>query len=255
MSKGTSSTDIDESNAEIGTITYPGDFVVHPQFGIGKRWYCNPKRSCRQRKRRDMMNNEKKRKMQLNENWLVRAKTESDSRFKLMEECREAQQKIMLLHLQKALRMSTLYQPRGRGCYHRATNRDLEIRGAGSLLGTEQSGMAAKVGFDLYMSIKQEGIPRLFTCGRPMTLRYALPDREVTQQTKYYTTLPSFQMRMGDGWITVLDAIDDMLMVHSVDWDDRDHEASETDVGFAWVYRWLQVTHDYYTQGCMKTCI
>ena len=29
-------------------------------------------------------------------------------------------------------------------------------------------------------------------------------------------------MRMGDGWITVLDAIDDMLMVHSVDWDDRD---------------------------------
>jgi transcription-repair coupling factor (superfamily II helicase) len=30
-------------------------------------------------------------------------------------------------------------------------NRDLEIRGAESLLGTELSGMAAKVGFDLYM--------------------------------------------------------------------------------------------------------
>ena len=43
-------------------------------------------------------------------------------------------------------------------------NRDLEIRGgAGSLLGTEQSDMAAKVGFDLYMRIKQEGIPRLLS--------------------------------------------------------------------------------------------
>ena len=95
-----------------------------------------------------------------------------------------------------------------------------------------------------------------------MTLRYASPDREVTQQTRHYITSPSFQIRMGDGWITVLDVIDDMLMVHSVDWDDRDDEASETDVRFAWVYRWLQVTHDYYTQGCtvrrtkemMKTC-
>ena len=104
----------------------------------------------------------------------------------------------------------------------------------------------------------------IFTRGRPMTmtLSYASPDREVTQQTRYYITSPSFQMRMGDGWITVLDVIDDMLMVHSVDWDDRDDEASETDVRFAWVYRWLQVTHDYYTQGCtvrrtkemMKTC-
>ena len=32
------------------------------------------------------------------------------------------------------------------------TNRDSEIRGTGSLLGTEQSGMAARVGFDLRMT-------------------------------------------------------------------------------------------------------
>eukprot|EP00956_Cyclotella_meneghiniana_P032114 scaffold86725_cov23-Cyclotella_meneghiniana.AAC.1 len=103
----------------------------------------------------------------------------------------------------------------------------------------------------------------IFTRGRPMTmtLRYASPDREVTQQTKYYTTSPSFQMKMRDGWITVLDVVDDMLMLHSVNWDDDDAGA-ETDVRFAWVYRWLGVTHDYYTQGCtvrrtkemMKTC-
>ena len=40
-------------------------------------------------------------------------------------------------------------------------NRDLEIRGAGSLLGTEQSGMAAKVGFDLYMRMLKKSIRQL----------------------------------------------------------------------------------------------
>ena len=73
-------------------------------------------------------------------------------------------------------------------------------------------------------------------------------DRDVTQNTKHYITSPSFQMKMKDGWITVLDVIDDMLMMHSVDWDNDD--ACDTDVRFAWVYRWLEVTHDYYTQGC-----
>ena len=37
-------------------------------------------------------------------------------------------------------------------------------------------------------------------------------------------------------------------MVHEVDWDDDN--GCETDVRFAWVYRWLGVTHDYYVQGC-----
>lgn len=40
-------------------------------------------------------------------------------------------------------------------------NRDLEIRGAGSLLGTEQSGMAASVGFDLYMRMLKKSIRQL----------------------------------------------------------------------------------------------
>eukprot|EP00956_Cyclotella_meneghiniana_P004182 scaffold5121_cov40-Cyclotella_meneghiniana.AAC.1 len=106
----------------------------------------------------------------------------------------------------------------------------------------------------------------IFSRGRPMTLTlsYASPEREVTQQSKYYITSPSFQMRMEDGWITVLDMIDDTLMVHSVDWPEDDESGSddETDVRMAWVYRWLCVTHDYYTLGCtvrrtkemMKTC-
>ena len=40
-------------------------------------------------------------------------------------------------------------------------SRDLEIRGAGSLFGVEQSGMAGKVGFDLYMRMLKKAIKKL----------------------------------------------------------------------------------------------
>jgi len=50
-------------------------------------------------------------------------------------------------------------------------NRDLEIRGAGSLLGTEQSGMAAKVGFDLYMRMLKKSIRQLRGLDLPMVPR------------------------------------------------------------------------------------
>jgi len=40
-------------------------------------------------------------------------------------------------------------------------SRDLEIRGAGSLFGVEQSGMAGKVGFDLYMRMLRKAIKKL----------------------------------------------------------------------------------------------
>lgn len=44
-----------------------------------------------------------------------------------------------------------------------------------------------------------------------------------------HTTSLSFQMKMKDAWINVLDVIDDILIVHSVDWDDDD-DACKTDV-------------------------
>ena len=47
-------------------------------------------------------------------------------------------------------------------------NRDLEIRGAGSLLETEQSGMAAKVGFDLFMRMVKKYIRQLRGLDIPM---------------------------------------------------------------------------------------
>ena len=38
--------------------------------------------------------------------------------------------------------------------------RDLEIRGAGNLLGAEQSGHVAAVGFELYMQMLEEAVRR-----------------------------------------------------------------------------------------------
>ena len=100
----------------------------------------------------------------------------------------------------------------------------------------------------------------VFTRGKPMkiTLRYVPIGGRVATETKNYTTSPSFQMRLGDGYISVLDPIDDMLMTHSVEW--VEEEMSEDGVRFAWVYRWLTETNDYYencrvrrTKGMMKT--
>jgi len=51
------------------------------------------------------------------------------------------------------------------------TNRDLEIRGAGSLLGTEQSGMAARVGFDLYMRMLKKSMRQLRGLDLPVVPR------------------------------------------------------------------------------------
>ena len=93
----------------------------------------------------------------------------------------------------------------------------------------------------------------VFSRGRPMTmtmtLRYATSDREVTQPSKHYITSPSIQMRMEDEWNTIVDAVDDILMVHQVDWRE-DNEFDETDVRIAWIYWWLGVTHDYFVRGC-----
>mmetsp|Transcript_5616 Transcript_5616/g.11583 ORF Transcript_5616/g.11583 Transcript_5616/m.11583 type:complete len:1097 (-) Transcript_5616:41-3331(-) len=59
---------------------------------------------------------------------------------------------------QASMRLQALGELTELGSGFDIANRDLEIRGAGSLLGTEQSGMAAKVGFDLYMRMLKKSI-------------------------------------------------------------------------------------------------
>jgi RecG-like helicase len=72
---------------------------------------------------------------------------------------------------QAAMRLQAIGELHELGSGFDVANRDLEIRGAGSLLGTEQSGMAAKVGFDLYMRMLKKSIRKLRGLDLPLVPR------------------------------------------------------------------------------------
>ena len=58
-------------------------------------------------------------------------------------------------------RLSALRQTNQLGAGLRISLRDLELRGAGNLLGSEQSGHVAGVGFEMYCSLLKESVARL----------------------------------------------------------------------------------------------
>jgi len=58
-------------------------------------------------------------------------------------------------------RLSTIFEASELGAGYQVALRDLEIRGAGNLLGAEQSGNIASVGFDLYTQMLAEAIEEL----------------------------------------------------------------------------------------------
>ncbi len=66
-------------------------------------------------------------------------------------------------------RIQAIKQYTALGSGFKIAMRDLEIRGAGNLLGTKQSGHIAAVGFDLYCKLLRQSIDRLR--GRPTSLR------------------------------------------------------------------------------------
>ena len=72
---------------------------------------------------------------------------------------------------QAAMRLQAIGELNALGSGFDVASRDLEIRGAGSLLGTEQSGMAAKVGFDLYMRMLKKSIRQLRGLDLPLLPR------------------------------------------------------------------------------------
>ncbi len=65
--------------------------------------------------------------------------------------------------------------------------RDLEIRGAGNVLGPEQSGFMLSVGYDLYLKLLEEAVleergepvPRNTECSADLTVAASIPDRYV----------------------------------------------------------------------------
>jgi transcription-repair coupling factor (superfamily II helicase) len=66
-------------------------------------------------------------------------------------------------------RLRTLAEATELGAGFTIAMKDLEIRGAGNLLGTEQSGYIAAIGFDLYTRLLAEAIKELKTAGKTET--------------------------------------------------------------------------------------
>jgi transcription-repair coupling factor (superfamily II helicase) len=63
-------------------------------------------------------------------------------------------------------RLATIFEATELGAGFQIALRDLEIRGAGNLLGTEQSGFMAAVGFDLYVKLLAKEVQRLRALSR-----------------------------------------------------------------------------------------
>ena len=79
--------------------------------------------------------------------------------------------------------------------------------------------------------------------------KYANLSGEVTQARNDYVSSGSYKMRMEDGWITIMDPIDDLLMLHSVEFEEGDGQPG--DYRIAYVYRNLEVSRDFYVETCM----
>jgi transcription-repair coupling factor (superfamily II helicase) len=74
-------------------------------------------------------------------------------------------------------RMEAVFEAQDLGAGFSIAMKDLEIRGAGNLLGAEQSGHAAAVGFDLYTRMIAEAVERLrgITIEEPPSVTIDLP--------------------------------------------------------------------------------
>ncbi len=88
-----------------------------------------------------------------------------------------------------AKRLSAIREFAEFGSGFKIAMRDLEIRGAGNLLGPEQSGFMLSVGYDMYLQLLEEAvleergepIKRPAECAADLTVSAAIPDRYVPQ--------------------------------------------------------------------------
>jgi len=64
-------------------------------------------------------------------------------------------------------RLQTIYEATELGAGFGIAMKDLEIRGAGTLLGTKQSGFISAVGFDLYLQMLEQAVEEIKSRGKP----------------------------------------------------------------------------------------
>lgn len=68
-------------------------------------------------------------------------------------------------------RLRTIFEATELGAGFRIAMKDLEIRGAGNLLGSEQSGHIGAVGFELYSQLLADAVEELKTARKPKTMQ------------------------------------------------------------------------------------
>ena len=98
------------------------------------------------------------------------------------------------LNEQAEARLRTIYEATELGAGFRIAMKDLEIRGAGNLLGAEQSGQIAAVGFDLYTRLLGEAVDLMQAAeaGTPPPMVDAVgPDRRPSLDLPLDAFLPS----------------------------------------------------------------
>lgn len=89
-------------------------------------------------------------------------------------------------------RVNAIKQYTGLGSGFKIALRDLEIRGAGNLLGTEQSGHIAAVGFDMYCQMLKQSVARMHGRRVPRPVEVALRADFLIQSEAHMTAdLPS----------------------------------------------------------------
>ncbi|MEQ8718628.1 MAG: transcription-repair coupling factor [Acidimicrobiales bacterium] len=116
-------------------------------------------------------------------------------------------------------RLKTIGEATELGSGFKIAMRDLEIRGAGNLLGTGQSGHIAAVGYDLYCQLVTEAVAELKgeEVAEPVEIRIELPV-DAHLPAAY---VPSESMRLGAyrrlSQVTTADQVDDV----AAEWADR----------------------------------
>ncbi len=90
----------------------------------------------------------------------------------------------------------------------------------------------------------------IFSMGsRPMTMafKYPTPHSGITQHTKEYITCPDFCMEFGNGYICILDDVDDMMMLHEVYFEKKD-EVNDA-IRIAWIMQKLENCQNFYADS------
>lgn len=120
----------------------------------------------------------------------------------------------LLLHKHKRLmdiarkRLQAIRQHNQLGAGFRLAMRDLELRGAGNLLGSEQSGHIVGVGFELYCQLLRQSISRLKGEAAAITIRASVKldfvyqgEGELQEANRHedgYTVLKRIELKEGD---------------------------------------------------------